>query len=87
MCALLGNGNGTFHAKQTFGTGTAPVSVSIGDFNGDGKSDLVTADRDAGTVSILLGNGNGTFQAKHSFAPGNEPWSVVLGRLQQRRQE
>ena len=41
---LLGNGNGTFRAKQSFGTGSGPYSVAIGDFNGDGKSDLVTAD-------------------------------------------
>ena len=41
---LLGNGNGTFQAKQDFGTGNAPTSVAVADFNGDGKSDLVTAD-------------------------------------------
>ena len=41
---LLGNGNGTFQAKQSFGTGIAPESVAVADFNGDGKSDLVTAD-------------------------------------------
>ena len=41
---LLGNGNGTFQAKQDFGTGSGPGYVAVGDFNGDGKSDLVTAD-------------------------------------------
>ena len=41
---LLGNGNGTFQAKQSFGTGSYPVSVAVADFNGDGKRDLVTAD-------------------------------------------
>ena len=37
----------------------------VDDFNGDGKSDLVTGDWSDNTVSVLLGNGNGTFQARH----------------------
>jgi 16S rRNA G1207 methylase RsmC len=43
VSVLLGNGNGTFQAKQDFGTGTGPISVAIADLNGDGKLDLVTA--------------------------------------------
>ena len=70
---LLGNGNGTFQARQSFGTGSEPYSVAVADFNGDGKSDLVTADHGGNTASVLLGNGNGTFQAKQSFGTGSEP--------------
>ena len=54
---LLGNGDGTFQAKQSFGTGSQPSSVAVGDFNGDGRSDLVTADYNGNTASVLLGNG------------------------------
>ena len=43
VSVLLGNGNGTFQAQQTFATGTDPVSVAVGDVNGDGKPDLVVA--------------------------------------------
>ena len=57
---LLGNGNGTFQAKQSLGTGYAPNSVAVGDFNGDGRSDLVTADQNSNTASVLLGNGTTT---------------------------
>ena len=35
----------------------------MADFNGDGKTDLVTSDDSSNTTSVLLGNGNGTFQA------------------------
>ena len=84
---LLGNGNGTFQAKQSFGTGSWPFSVAVGDFNGDGKSDLVTADDGGNTASVLLGNGNGTFQAKQSFGTGSQPCVSCCGRLQRRRQE
>jgi hypothetical protein len=48
----------------------APVNVAIGDFNGDGKLDMVVAHKADNTVNILLGNGNGTFQPAVSYAVG-----------------
>ena len=66
---LLGNGNGTFQAQQTFATGAVPdVRWRLGDVNGDGKPDIVVANEGSNTVSVLLGNGNGTFQAQQTFA-------------------
>ena len=59
----------------------------MGDFNGDGKSDLVTADWTGNTASVLLGNGNGTFQAKQAFGTGSNALLSRGGRLQRRRQE
>ena len=53
----------------------------MGDFNGDGKSDLVAADETGNTVSVLLGNGNGTFQARQSFSTGSRPRSIAVGDL------
>jgi hypothetical protein len=54
---LLNNGNGTFgSAMISDSTGGSPV---LGDFNGDGKLDLVTT---GNGLEISLGNGNGTFQ-------------------------
>ena len=41
--------------------GLCPVSVAIGDFNGDGKQDLAVANSGSNTVSIRLGNGLGGF--------------------------
>jgi len=53
---LLGNGDGTFGAKTDFGTGTAPSSMAIADFNADGRPDMATANS-SGTVSVLLNRG------------------------------
>ncbi len=42
--------------KIDFTTGTTPVSVAIGDLNGDGKPDMAIANRDSASVSVLLNN-------------------------------
>src|SRR3982750_3886097 len=69
----------SFGAKTAFGAGVQPFSVAAGDFNGDGKLDLATANNNANTVSILLGNGDGTFGANTDFNVGNRPRSVAVG--------
>ena len=48
-------------AASTALSGTDPLSVATGDFNHNGKRDLVVADAGTGTVEVLLNNGNGTF--------------------------
>ena len=70
VSVLLGNGNGTFQAQNTFATGSRPYAVALGDVNGDGKPDIVVPNYLSNTVSVLLGNGNGTFQAQQTFAAG-----------------
>jgi hypothetical protein len=75
---MLGNGDGTFQEAVTYGTGTAsPRFVVVADVNGDGKPDLVVANRciDGGclieaVVAVLLGNGDGTFQAAVAYNSG-----------------
>jgi hypothetical protein len=42
--------------------GNWPTAVAVGEFNGDGHSDLAVADRGEPTVTILLGDGAGGFR-------------------------
>jgi len=70
---------GQFGAKTDFDAGSSPTSVSFGDFNGDGKQDLVVANYFTDNISILLGNGAGGFGAKTDFGTGNNPNSVSVG--------
>src|SRR5438067_1547326 len=69
----------SFGAKTDFGTGAEPISVAVGDFNGDGKLDLAVANVGSNTVSILLVTGTGTFGAKTDFGTGSGPRSVAVG--------
>jgi hypothetical protein len=47
--------------------------------NGDGKLDIITANNNPNTVSVLLGNGNGIFQGQQTFSTGSNPRAVTLG--------
>ena len=69
----------SFAAAVNYDSGPNPYSVTAGDWNGDGKLDLVTANGGSINVSILLGNGNGTFQPKVDYAAGVGPISVTAG--------
>jgi hypothetical protein len=79
VSVLLGNGDGSFQDARSFAAGIWPRSVAVGDFNGDGRLDLVVANFTTANVSVLLGNGDGTFQDAVNFAAGSSPLSVAVG--------
>ena len=84
---LLGDGTGNFTPAPSPAVGYQPMSVAMGDLNGDGNLDLVVANRcgndescqSPGTVSILLGDGKGNFSLASSVATDGAPWSVAVG--------
>jgi FG-GAP-like repeat/Abnormal spindle-like microcephaly-assoc'd, ASPM-SPD-2-Hydin len=54
VSVLLGKGDGTLQPYVEYATGVGPLSVTVGDFNGDGRADLAVGTQ--GLLSILLGN-------------------------------
>ncbi|MEG4634594.1 FG-GAP-like repeat-containing protein, partial [Microcoleus sp. AR_TQ3_B6] len=69
----------TFAPKVDFPTGAQPSSVSIGDFNGDGKPDVATANYGSRSTSILI-NTTPTGATTPTFAPKVE-FTTVAGTL------
>ncbi len=85
ISVLIGNGDGTFSpaSTPTYAVGAHPSAIAVGDFNGDGKLDVVVANSGDSTgvgssVSILLGNGDGTFQPASTKAAGFRPFAIVV---------
>jgi outer membrane protein assembly factor BamB len=61
-------------------TGLGPSAVAVGDFNRDGKLDVVTANQAGNTVSVLMGDGSG-LGLPVSLASVQNPVDVVAGDL------
>ena len=80
VSVLLGTGDGTFTPAVNYYAGLNPVAVAVGDFDGDGNPDLVTANANNTNIfSVLRGNGDGTFQRAISFGAGADPRFVAVG--------
>src|SRR4029453_15869848 len=62
VSVMLGNGDGTFRAKTDFPIGMQTQAVAAGDFNSDGRMDLmVTLNTLQLSLALLTGTGTGTF--------------------------
>ena len=88
VSVLLGKPDGTFQPPVSYGSGgNSPASVAAGDFNGDGRLDLLVVnscvtqlDCSHGIIGVLFGNGDGTFHAPVTYPSGGvSPKSVGIG--------
>jgi len=69
----------SFGTAVNYGTGVCPEHVATGDFNRDGKADLVVANAAFDNVSVLLGLGDGTFNPAVNYKTGHAPICSAVG--------
>jgi hypothetical protein len=69
VSVLRGIGDGTFRPPIQYSTGSGPISVAVGDFNGDARADLVTANTGSADVSLLVATAPPSTTVTLSSAP------------------
>ncbi len=85
ICVLEGDGRGNFGPAQVYRGDSSSYSIAIGDFNGDGHPDVITANQDNDSVSVFLNDGTGGYGAPQGnwvgypvYGPVNAPMSGVV---------
>ncbi len=83
LSVLLGNGDGTFTAApgSPIALQSNVIGVAVGDFNNDGKLDIVATCYGSGTMATLLGNGDGTYRAPVYVSVGYSAEAIAVGDL------
>ena len=77
----------SFGGEVDFAVSGYPSSIAVADLDGDGKADIVTANQQGSSVSILKNLGAsgtisaGSFAAPVNFATGPNPWNVFIADI------
>ncbi|MFM9995706.1 MAG: FG-GAP-like repeat-containing protein [Phycisphaerales bacterium] len=74
------DGTGTYHPflQPTFAVNDRASPNETGDFDRDGDPDIVVANINTHTLSILLGNGDGTYGPQQQIPVGQTPRGVAV---------
>ena len=57
--------------------GPGARDLEILDCDGDGHLDVIVANSDAATISVVQGNGDGTFASQERYDVGPDPWALA----------
>lgn len=76
------SGSGNFSSLGVaLTTGSGPTDLCLADFNRDGRTDIATANRDAGSVTVFLNSGGTSYAPGVSVAVAGGPVALVPGDI------
>jgi hypothetical protein len=67
----------SFAPAVNYGVGKSPYCVIAADVNGDGKVDLISANEQANTLTVLTNDGSGMFGSNATYNVSFNPYSLV----------
>ncbi|HYQ96439.1 MAG TPA: T9SS type A sorting domain-containing protein [Candidatus Eisenbacteria bacterium] len=81
VSVLPGSPDGTFQARRDYAVGRIPRRAAVGDVDGDGKLDAVTANWDQPSATVYFGNGDGALEGRIDIDVGWTPLDAAIGDL------
>ncbi len=79
--SIFGVEHGPLFPTREYDVGNAPVSVAIGDLDGDGDIDFAVVNGGSDNISVLLNKGDGTYTDDVTYVAGEDPRSVAVDDL------
>ncbi|HZS48622.1 MAG TPA: VCBS repeat-containing protein, partial [Blastocatellia bacterium] len=79
IASVKASASASFAPATSFAMGASPTGVVVGDFNKDGKPDVVTANSGSNNISLRAGDGSGGFGSAANFNVATSPSSVAVG--------
>ena len=81
LCVLFGDGTGNFGPAKVYRGDSGGFALALGDFNGDGKFDAVTANQDTDSAVVFLNDGQGGFGDPQGLGIGYQGYGPVNAPL------
>jgi len=70
---------GSLAPQSIYDCGSGPYGICAADLDGDGVTDLVTANETSDDLTLLANSGDGVFSVAATYAAGDGPWAVCAG--------
>ena len=81
VTVIHNQGDETFVNGASYRVGGVPWKLAVGDVDGDGTTDIVSANRGTNDVSVLLGLPDGSFREQPRLRVGRTPIQLALEDL------
>jgi hypothetical protein len=84
VSVLLGRGNGEFRKRTAYRSVRHPAGIAVGDLDGDGDPDLISASVDrAGSIAVFRNRGSGRFRRAGAYASAARAYAVAAADINQ----